>query len=120
MGEAVRISRSQANCATALIGAILVFSVFFPPITGAASSRASFRDCGDIPAFNTWDIRAKRVGCHKAKRVVRAYNLALGPEGSSTQDVMGFHCKISGYYGDGAYYRCAAEGHRIVRFTRGG
>jgi hypothetical protein len=66
------------------------------------------------------NVRAKRVKCAKAKRLVHAYVAAVGRDGESTQDVMGFHCKISGCYGDGAYYRCAASGHRIVRFTRGG
>jgi hypothetical protein len=118
MTEAVR--RSHIIGVAAMFAAILALVVFLTPITHAASSRASFHKCGEIPALSTWDIRAKRVGCHKARRVARAYNLSLGPESSSTQEVMGFHCKISGYYGDGAYYRCAATGHRVVRFTRGG
>lgn len=90
------------------------------PSVAAPTSLASFHDCGDIPSLTTWDVRAKRVGCVKAKKVARAYVAAVGGTGGSTQDVLGFHCKISGYYGDGAYYRCAAGGHRIVRFTRGG
>jgi hypothetical protein len=114
------VSRNHIIFIGAVFAATLVLVAFHTPIAHAASHRAGFQRCGDIPALNTWDIRAKRVGCHKAKRVARAYNLALGPEGGSTQDVLGFHCKISGYYGDGAYYRCAATGHRVVRFTRGG
>jgi hypothetical protein len=114
------VSRSHIISIGAVLAATLVLVAFLTPIAHATSNRANFHRCGDIPALNTWDIRAKRVGCQKAKRVARAYNLALSPEGSSTQDVMGFHCKISGYYGDGAYYRCATTGHRVIRFTRGG
>lgn len=118
MTEVMR--RKHFACVCATFAATIALIALLTPIAHAASSRASFLACGDIPAMNTWDIRAKRVGCHKAKRVARAYNLALGPESSSTQDIMGFHCRISGYYGDGAYYRCAATGHRVIRFTRGG
>lgn len=118
MTEAV--SRNHIIFIGAVIAATLVLVAILTPIAHATSTHADFQRCGDIPALNTWDIRAKRVGCHKAKRVARAYNLALDPEGSSTQNVMGFHCKISGYYGDGAYYRCAATGHHVIRFTRGG
>jgi hypothetical protein len=52
--------------------------------------------------------------------VVRAYNSAIKGEGEPTQDVLGFHCSIAGYYGDGANYRCTAPAHRVIRFSRGG
>jgi hypothetical protein len=119
------INRSRRRANALWLGAsftcLLLIAILNPPPTDAAHVRlASFHDCGDIPSLTTWDVRAKRVGCAKAKKVARAYVAAVGGNGGSTQDVLGFHCKISGYYGDGAYYRCAAEGHRIVRFTRGG
>jgi hypothetical protein len=85
-----------------------------------APLRANFHNCGDIATLNSWGITAKRVGCHKARRVVRAYNSAIGEGGGFTQDVLGFHCKVVGSYGDGGIHRCAAPGHRIVRFQRGG
>jgi hypothetical protein len=84
-----------------------------------APLRANFHNCGDIATLNSWGITAKRVGCRKARRVVRAYNSAIG-KGGFTQDVLGFHCKVVGSYGDGGIHRCAASGHRIVRFQRGG
>jgi hypothetical protein len=103
------------------LSCLLLIALFVPPATHAASTElASFHDCGDIPALTTWNIRAKRVECGKAKMVVHAYVAAVGRDGGSTHDVMGFHCKISGYYGDGAYYRCAGQNHRVIRFTRGG
>jgi hypothetical protein len=119
------INRSKHRASALLLGAsfscLLLIALLNPLPTDAALARlASFHGCGDIPSLTTWDIRAKRVGCAKAKKVARAYVAAVGGNGGPTQDVLGFHCKISGYYGDGAYYRCAAEGHRIVRFTRGG
>jgi hypothetical protein len=87
----------------------------------AAPSHTDFQKCGDIATLTSWDIRAKRVGCHKAKQVVRAYNSAIAEGGDSTQEVLGFLCKTAGNYGDGANYRCiAAKGHRVVRFSRGG
>lgn len=85
-----------------------------------APLRAGFHNCGDIATLNSWGITAKRVGCPKARRVVRAYNSAIGKGGGFTQDVLGFHCKVVGSYGDGGIHRCAALGHRIVRFQRGG
>jgi hypothetical protein len=112
--------RSQVVRLGALIGGLLLTVLSIAPETRAVTRLASFHDCGDIPTLTTWDIRAKRVTCHKAKRVAHAYVSAVGGDGGSTQDVLGFHCRISGYYGDGAYYRCAAQGHRVVRFTRGG
>lgn len=82
--------------------------------------RANFHDCGDVPQINSYDIRAKRVQCGEAKRVVRAYNAAVSEGGGFTKDVLGFHCKVVGLYGDGGVQRCAAKGHRVVRFLRGG
>lgn len=92
-------------------------------VTASATTaplRASSHNCGDIATLNSWGITAKRVGCRKAKRVVRAYNSAIGQGGGFTQDVLGFHCKVVGSYGDGGIHRCVASGHRIVRFQRGG
>ena len=82
--------------------------------------RASFHGCGDIPAVNSYDIKAKRARCGLARRVVRAYDSAVGEGGGFTQDVLGFHCKVVGLYGDGGIQRCGARGHRVVRFLRGG
>lgn len=84
------------------------------------AGQASFHDCGDIPSINSYDIRAKRVRCREAKRVVRAYGSAVNDGSGFTQDVLGFHCKVVGLYGDGGIHRCAAKGHRVVRFSRGG
>lgn len=122
----VKVNRFEhwlhATWVGALLACLLLIALFAPSRSPAAApaTLASFHDCGDIPALTTWDIRAKRVGCVRAKRVAHAYVAAVGRDGGSTQDVLGFHCKISGYYGDGAYYRCTGKGHRIVRFTRGG
>jgi hypothetical protein len=106
----------------ALLVSLLFMVLLIAPAAPAATTplRASFHECGDMPSLTSWDIRAKRVMCSEAKQVVRAYVAAVGRGGGFTKDVRGFHCKISGYYGDGAYYRCAAPGHRVVRFTRGG
>jgi hypothetical protein len=99
---------------------IVIVTVFGAAPATSAPLRASFHDCGDIATLNSWGITAKRVGCRKARRVVRAYNSAIGKGGGFTQDVLGFHCKVVGSYGDGGIHRCAASGHRIVRFQRGG
>lgn len=107
-------------CLGAFLVGLLLVVLLTAPETRALTRLARFHNCGNIPALTAWDIRAKRVTCHRAKRVVHAYVSAVGGDGGSTQDVLGFHCRISGYYGDGAYYRCAAQGHRVVRFTRGG
>ncbi len=85
-----------------------------------APLRASFHNCGDIATINSWGITAKRVGCHKARLVVRAYNSAIGKGNGFTQNVLGFHCTVVGTYSDGGIHRCTASGHRIVRFQRGG
>jgi hypothetical protein len=96
-------------------------SMLLPSASLAESRRASFHPCGSIPSLTSWSIKAKRVSCRRARRVVRAYVSAYieNPDGT-TKDVRGFHCRLSGYYGDGAYYRCSAGGHRVVRFARGG
>jgi hypothetical protein len=99
---------------------ILVVMVFGAAPAISAPLRAGFHGCGDIATLNSWGITAKRVGCHKARRVVRAYNSAIGNGGGFTQDVLGFHCKVVGSYGDGGIHRCSASGHRIIRFQRGG
>lgn len=115
----------HANRLAGPLGLGLVLAIALLVLTPMSPARAmalhaDFKKCGNIPSLTTWDVRAKRVGCDKAKQVVRAYVAALSPEGSATQDVLGFHCKISGGYYDGAYYRCTAAGHRVIRFTRGG
>jgi hypothetical protein len=97
-----------------------VFLLVIAATAAAAPSQTDFQKCGDIATLTSWDIRAKRVGCHKAKQVVRAYNSAIAEGGYSTQEVLGFLCKTAGNYGDGANYRCTAEGHPVVRFSRGG
>ena len=97
-----------------------VLMLMIAATTAAAPSHTDFQKCGDIATLTSWNIRAKRVGCHKAKQVVRAYNSAIAAEGDSTQEVLGFLCRIAGSYGDGATYRCTAKGHRVVRFSRGG
>jgi endonuclease YncB( thermonuclease family) len=86
----------------------------------AAHLYASFHGCGDVPASNSYEIEAKRVSCGQAKSVVRAYNAAVNGGGGFTQDVSGFHCKVVGLYGDGGEQRCAARGHRVITFLRGG
>ena len=82
--------------------------------------QADFHGCGSIPSLTSWSIKAKRLSCQRARKVVRAYVSAMFETGDSTQDVLGFHCKLTGYYGDGANYRCAAPGGRVIRFSRGG
>jgi TolB protein len=82
--------------------------------------RASFHVCGDVPSVNSYDIEAKRVGCDQAKRIIRAYDAAVSEGGGFTKYVFGFHCKVVGLYGDGGIQRCAAKGHRVIRFLRGG
>jgi hypothetical protein len=106
--------RSVKWIAPLLVVALL--AVAAPPSFGTAS----FHDCGDVAATNSFGIEAKRVRCGQAKRVVRAYSAAVGETGDLTQDVLGFHCKVVGLYGDGGTHRCAAKGHRVVRFLRGG
>lgn len=106
-----------------LVPAYVLRTVAHPPATqdrGYLSLRASFHDCGDVPQINSYDIRAKRVRCGEARRVVRAYHAAVSEGGGFTEDVLGFHCKVVGLYGDGGIQRCAAKGHRVVRFLRGG
>jgi hypothetical protein len=101
---------------------VLTTAVMFTIAASASTAplRASFQNCGDIPTLTSWDITAKRVGCPMARQVVRAYNSAIVGGSEPTQNVLGFHCSIAGYYGDGANYRCTAAGHRVVRFSRGG
>lgn len=106
-----------------ILACLVSTAVLLPMIVAAAvaaPSHTDFQKCGDIATLTSWDIRAKRVGCPKAKQVVRAYNSAIAEGGGPTQDVLDFHCKTVGNYGDGANYRCTAKGHRVVRFSRGG
>lgn len=114
-------SKRIASALGLLTLAIVVFAVA-PTVTQSRSHplRASFHSCGDLSSVNSYDIQAKRVRCPEAKRVVRAYDSAVQNNGGFTQDVLGFHCKVAGLYGDGGIQRCAAHGHRIVRFLRGG
>lgn len=116
-----RLPQLAAVFAGLLVPAAALFAVDLPA-AGAQPLplRASFHDCGDAPAVNSYDIRAKRVRCREAKRVVRAYDAAVRQRGGFTQDVLGFHCKVVGLYGDGGIQRCAAKGHRVIRFLRGG
>ena len=79
------------------VTALLLVSLLSTASAVSSPLRASFHDCGDIPALATWDVRAKRVECGKAKQVARAYVAAVGRNGGFAQDVIGFHCKISGY-----------------------
>jgi hypothetical protein len=118
MREVLRNRRGASIFGCLMLAAVVTFAAAAPATT--APLRASFHNCGDIATLNSWGIAAKRVDCHKARRVVRAYNSAIGKRNGFTQDVLGFHCKVVGYYGDGGIHRCAASGHRIVRFQRGG
>jgi len=52
--------------------------------------------------------------------VVNAYVRGGLQDGESTMTIGGFHCRLNGTYYDGGYYRCAAKGHRVIKFTRGG
>jgi hypothetical protein len=122
--EWARMRAATANRRWASTLACLVSTAVLVPMiaatAAAAPSHTGFEKCGDIATLTSWDIRAKRVGCHKAKQVVRAYSSAIAEGGDSTQEVLGFLCKTAGNYGDGANYRCTAKGHRVVQFSRGG
>jgi hypothetical protein len=118
MWEVLRNRRGASIFGCLMLTTVVTFAAPAPATT--APLRASFHSCGDIATLNSWGITAKLVGCRKARRVVRAYNSAIGQGNSFTRDVLGFHCKVVGYYGDGGIHRCAASGHRIVRFKRGG
>jgi len=103
----------------ALLGSTLAVLALAAPAP-AERLGATFHDCGDVATTNSFGIEAKRVGCPLAKRVVRAYNAAIGGNNGFTHDVLGFHCRLSGGYGDGGLHRCTASGHRVVKFARGG
>ncbi|HEU5063008.1 MAG TPA: hypothetical protein VFT79_07640 [Solirubrobacterales bacterium] len=117
----VRLERAGSTHRLGWAGllASLLVALCVAPATASAPLRADFHNCGDIPPLSSWDIRAKRVGCTKAKQVVRRFVETKGSNDVSTQDVLGFRCKTSGSYYDGAYYRCTASGRRVIRFTRG-
>lgn len=119
MRAAVTQNRRRADILACLVSAAALMFVL-AATTAAAPSHTGFQKCGDIATLTSWDIRAKRVGCPKAKQVVRAYNSAIAEGGDSTQEVLGFLCKTAGNYGDGANYRCTAKGHRVILFSRGG
>lgn len=119
MRATVTPSRRRAGILAYLTSSAVLMLVI-AATAAAAPSHTDFQKCGDIATLTSWDIRAKRVGCHKAKQVVRAYNSAIAEGGGSTQEALSFLCKTVGNYGDGANYRCTAKGHRIIRFSRGG
>jgi hypothetical protein len=119
MRVAMTPNRWRAGISACLASAAVLMLVIAAP-TAAASSHTGFQKCGDILTLASWDIRATRIGCPKAKQVVRAYNSAIAEGGGPTQEVLGFLCKTAGNYGDGADYRCTAKRHRVVRFDRGG
>ena len=108
---------------TSILGCLTLIAVFMFAMAApvpAAPLRASFQKFGNIATLTSWSIKAKRVGCPKAREVVRTYVSAIIEGSEPTQDVLGFDCRVVGYYGDGANYRCTAAGHRVVRFSRGG
>jgi hypothetical protein len=117
--RAVTQKRRRAGILACLMSTAVLMLVI-AATAATAPSHTDFQKCGDIATLTSWDIRAKRVGCPKAKQVVRAYNSAIAEGGGQTQDVLGFRCKTAGNYGDGTNYRCTAKGHRVVRFSRGG
>jgi len=115
-------SRPLPSKMTVLLALAATLALLVAPSTSAGSDplRADFHGCGSIPSLTSWSIKAKRVSCERARKVVRAYVSAMIEGGDSTQDVLGFRCKLTGYYGDGGNYRCGAPGHRVIRFSRGG
>jgi len=108
------------KAAALAIGALLLALVAAVP--SGARQQDGFQACGNLPVLTTWQIRAKHVKCDSARSVVRRYVEANIDEGDTkTRQVGDFRCKITGYYYDGAYMRCAADGgYRDIRFTRGG
>ena len=99
--------------AVALSSAVPVASAEIVPL-------ASFHSCGDLTSVNSYDLKAKRVGCGKARSVVSTYMHAVQEGGGLNREVSGFRCKPTGYYGDGAYYRCGNRGHRVIKWVAGG
>jgi len=111
-----QLGRSLAVPA-AFILALLGSQMLLPPSAHAAG----FHRCGDMPALAAWNVKAKRVGCGRAKAVVRRYSQAVLEGPPWTRQIGRYRCKISSSYGDGVYMRCAAEGgYRDIRFARGG
>ena len=82
---------------------------------------ASVRECGAIKGgINASNIKALRVSCGKARRVVRSFLRQARTDGEFDREVRGFHCKTIGSFGIGGGYRCAAKGQRVIRFITGG
>jgi len=107
---------------TALAALVVLSAVLLGMVTPNAQSslRAEFQNCGSIPSLTTWSIKAKRVGCHLARRVVRVYvTTYIENSDDKNQTVLGFSCSSAGYYGDGGLYRCNAD-RKVVKFARGG
>jgi hypothetical protein len=107
------------------IGAILLLAAALAaslstPALGSESRAATFKKCGSIPYLTSWQVEAKRVGCTRAREVVHAYVRGSLEDGVSSGEYGGFSCRLSGTYGDGGLYRCAAKGHRVIKFARGG
>lgn len=117
--------RDHRSAVVKLVGLVSVVVACLCLLSSSTSARApsllaSFHDCGDLQTINSYDIRAKRVDCSRAKRIVRIYNRVANETGDFSHIVLGFRCRVVGHYGDGGIQRCAAEGHRVVRFLRGG
>lgn len=88
---------------------------------GVATAGGGFHGCGQIASLNSFEVRAKNVGCRKARRVVRRYNAAITKGSGFTVQVLHFHCLLAGTYGEGGKHRCSRDhGARVVRFLRGG
>lgn len=70
--EWARMRAATANRRWASTLACLVSTAVLMPMiaatAAAAPSHTDFQKCGDIATLTSWDIRAKRVGCHKAKQ----------------------------------------------------
>jgi hypothetical protein len=81
----------------------------------------SFHDCGDLnEGTNASNIEALRVGCDKARRVIRSFLRQARGDDDFNREVGGFHCYTIGHFGVGGGYRCAAAGKRVIRFITGG
>lgn len=117
-----RTEQASAPSATAALAAVLLLAACIISSSAKAHHSESFQPCGSVPEQAAWQIRAKHVGCESARQVVRRYGNVVAENGPPwTRQIGDFRCKITGGYGDGVYMRCAADnGHREIRFARGG
>jgi hypothetical protein len=91
--------------------------------TPSTATAADYKRCGDLQraGAGVYNIRAKGVGCRKARRVARRYyNRWVDSGGDTTHRILGFRCRSRRTGIESHRARCSRDrGADVIRFVYG-